>query len=131
MAPNGHGYKEYGGHQYTDDTGTSDCEHGCGCWVGPYRSGGPSGLDPFGTCPKNPTDGTLLGGNADYDNVVTWRIRNLASKLDSAEQAVKAVAPGEAKLADELRSTKAELAKKDRLFVDVCRLLESYMRGKP
>jgi hypothetical protein len=41
----------YGAHAYTLD-GTSDCAHGCGCWMGPYRSGGP--VDPFGPCPKNP-----------------------------------------------------------------------------
>ncbi len=33
---------------------TSDCAHGCGCWMGGSRSGGPDGVDPFGDCPKNP-----------------------------------------------------------------------------
>lgn len=35
---------------------TSSCAHGCGAWVGPWRSGphdDPT-LDPFGACPKNP-----------------------------------------------------------------------------
>lgn len=41
----------FGRHWY-DDEGTSDCKHGCGCWAGPYRSGGP--VHPFGPCPKNP-----------------------------------------------------------------------------
>ena len=31
---------------------TSDCEHGCGCWMGPSRSGGP--VNPWGACPNNP-----------------------------------------------------------------------------
>lgn len=35
---------------------TSDCTYGCGCWMGGSRSGGPSGIDPFGYCPKAPTD---------------------------------------------------------------------------
>ena len=29
----------FGGHSYTYE-GTSDCAHGCGCWMGPTRSGG-------------------------------------------------------------------------------------------
>lgn len=43
-----------GKHDYGDDDGTTDCKYGCGCWMGPFRSGGPDGIDPFGTCPKNP-----------------------------------------------------------------------------
>ena len=49
-----------GGHFYPGCEGdieaffTSDCEHGCGCWVGSSRSGGPDGVDPFGDCPNNP-----------------------------------------------------------------------------
>jgi hypothetical protein len=33
------------------DGWTSDCSNGCGCWMGPARSGGPDGVDPFGPCP--------------------------------------------------------------------------------
>ncbi len=33
---------------------TSDCSNGCGAWMGPTRSGGPKGIDPFGSCPKAP-----------------------------------------------------------------------------
>ena len=43
--------KVYGSHKYEED-GTSDCAYGCGCWMGPARSGGP--IDPFGPCPCNP-----------------------------------------------------------------------------
>lgn len=32
---------------------TSDCEHGCGCWMGSSRSGGHEGVDQFGQCPNN------------------------------------------------------------------------------
>lgn len=91
--PNGHGHKEYGKHKYANHDETSDCKHGCGCSMGDFTSGGPTGLDPFGTCPKNPKDGKLLGGSADYDHVVTERIRDLESRLCNAEERLKAVKP--------------------------------------
>ncbi|KKQ30343.1 MAG: hypothetical protein US45_C0047G0010 [Candidatus Nomurabacteria bacterium GW2011_GWA1_37_20] len=121
--PNGHGPKEYGGHQYADHDGTSDCKHGCGCWMGPARSGGPTGLNPFGVCPKNPKDGELLGGNADYDYVVTERIQKLESRLYSAEERLEAVKPSKAKLADELKFARAELSEKDRILAELRRLI--------
>ena len=121
--PNGHGPKEYGGHKYANHDGTSDCEYGCGCWMGPARSGGPTGLDPGGTCPKNPKDGKLLGGNADYDHVVTERIQSLSSRLYRAEDLLKRVSPSKAKLADELAATKTELAEKNRLLTDLRRVI--------
>ena len=43
---------KFGPHKYADHDGTSDCQYGCGCWMGPSRSGGP--VNPFGACPKNP-----------------------------------------------------------------------------
>jgi DNA-directed RNA polymerase subunit RPC12/RpoP len=48
-----------GGHWYPgceddDNFFTSDCEHGCGCWMGSSNSGGPKGVDQFGACPENP-----------------------------------------------------------------------------
>lgn len=48
---------KFGPHNYPGCSGdvfmrTSDCSHGCGCWMGESRSGGP--VDPFGRCPKNP-----------------------------------------------------------------------------
>jgi len=44
--------KKFGKHKYAEHDGTSDCEYGCGCWMGPCRSGGK--VDPFGPCPNNP-----------------------------------------------------------------------------
>lgn len=41
----------FGPHSY-EEYCTSDCAHGCGCWMGDSRSGGP--VDPFGPCPMNP-----------------------------------------------------------------------------
>ncbi len=42
-------------HNYqVGDYQTSDCLNGCGCWAGPFRSGGPKGIDPLGECPKAP-----------------------------------------------------------------------------
>ncbi len=43
-----------GGHRYPlAPSRTSDCAYGCGCWAGPYGSGGPRGINPLGRCPKN------------------------------------------------------------------------------
>lgn len=44
--------EKFGSHKYPQKDGTHDCMHGCGCWMGPYRSGGP--VDPYGPCPENP-----------------------------------------------------------------------------
>lgn len=41
--------------------GTSNCSYGCGCWFGPYRSGGP--VSPFGPCPRNPKAKVKEGTN--------------------------------------------------------------------
>ena len=103
--------KEYGPHKYEEDV-TSDCEYKCGCWMGPYKSGGPLGLDPFGICPGNPKDGKLLGGKEDYNFVVKQRIKELESRLYHAEASLEKVKPSKIKLADELVSAKEELAKK-------------------
>ena len=84
--------------------------------MGPSNSGGPTGLDPFGTCPNNSKDGKLLGGNADYDYVVTERIRDLSSRLYAAEESLKRVSPSKAKLADELASLRAKLVTKSQIF---------------
>lgn len=111
--PNSNG-KKYGKHKYADHDGTSDCEFGCGCWAGPSRSGGPLGLDPmFGFCPNNPEDGERLGGNADYENVVNERIRNLESRVYRAETRLKRVRPSKKNLADELATTKQALYEKN------------------
>lgn len=123
--PNGHGAKEYGGHKYADHDGTSDCQYGCGCWMGPARSGGPVGLNPGGVCPKNPKDGMCLGGNTDYELVVTERIKSLESRLYQAESRLKRMNPSKAKLADKLASVKTELAKKKRLLAEVRRLIRT------
>ena len=121
--PNGHGPKEYGEHKYSKGDGRIECKHGCGCWAGSATSGGPTGLDPFGACPKNPKDGKLLGGTADYDHVVTERIQNLSSRLYKAENRLEQVNPSKAKIVAELVCTKAELAKKNRLLDDIRRLI--------
>lgn len=88
--PNGHDYsKEYGGHSYPGDRdSTSNCDHGCGCWMGPSRSDGPVGLSPLGECPGNPKDGEKVGGNADYAIVVERRIRSLQRENVSLKEEV-------------------------------------------
>lgn len=108
--------KEYGGHKYEERNGNSDCEYGCGCWMGPFQSGGPTGLYPKGACPKNPKDGKLLGGNADYDRVVTQRIQNLESRLHKAESSLKKI---------KLNISLSNPAKDNhQLFVDILRLTD-------
>jgi hypothetical protein len=47
------------GHRYPDPDGTSDCAYSCGCYMGPFCSGGPEGIDPFGECPKAPPPSEL------------------------------------------------------------------------
>lgn len=84
--PNGYDHsKEYGPHDYAGPGRTNDCKYGCGCWMGPFQSGGPIGLDPFGECPKNPKDHRLLGGDGDLRVVVERRIAGLEKRAATAE----------------------------------------------
>lgn len=93
--------KKYGKHKY-DERGQDNCQYGCGCWMGSDRSDSHvPGVDPFGECPKNPADGKLLGGNADFELVVNRRIYNLESALYQAQTKLKAVKPGAKRLAEE------------------------------
>jgi len=118
--PNGHtGNKEYGGHRYESHEGTSDCKHGCGCWMGPFRSGGPIGLDPFGKCPKNPEDGNLLGGDEDCRYVVEQRIQELTGRMQKAEEHLKRVSPTKKQMAEEIASLKKQLYRKGRILAAV------------
>ncbi len=113
--PNGLDYdKKYGPHKYEDHGGISDCKHGCGCSTGPATSDGPVGLNPLsGECPRNPKNGNLIGGNSDYEIVVTRRIMALESKLFEARERVdkaeKIAGSDKTKLFNELEVTKIEL----------------------
>jgi hypothetical protein len=43
---------KFGSHEWIGpEDATSDCKYGCGCWMGPSRSGGP--VNPWGACPNN------------------------------------------------------------------------------
>lgn len=42
----------FGPHGYEFPGRTTNCSFGCGCWAGPWSSGGP--VDPLGPCPRNP-----------------------------------------------------------------------------
>ncbi|MCX6786909.1 MAG: hypothetical protein NTY93_00040 [Candidatus Kaiserbacteria bacterium] len=123
--PNGHSKKEYGKHEYPNQEGTSDCRFDCGCWAGPARSGGPLGLDPFGACPGNPKDGQLLGGKDDYENVVTYRILDLESRVYEAEELLKKVSPSKIKLAETLDREQGKLIKQTLLLREIRRLIET------
>ena len=118
--PNGHDLrKEYGQHKYAGHDGTSDCKYECGCWMGPARSGGPLGVDPFGECPGNPKDGKPLGGKSDYEVVVERRISGLEHRAYAAEQKLKSVSPSKLKLAEELESVRKELLERNQLLREV------------
>jgi hypothetical protein len=110
LMPNGHGDKQYGAHDYGNTGGTSDCAYGCGCWMGPSRSGGRTGLDPFGECPNNPKDGKFLGGDADYAVVVEQRIRRLESENYRLKTAVKMTGPDKQDLAAQLEAALTRVA---------------------
>ena len=123
--PNGHDInKKYGPHSYAIE-GTSDCKFGCGCWMGPSRSGGPTGLDPFGFCPKNPEDGKFLGGNKDYDLVVTQRIINLEKRVYEAENKLEKVSPTKKKLAERIEQLEYELRQNEIFLKDLRGVLVS------
>lgn len=122
--PNGHSKKEYGTHEYPDsDGGRVDCKFGCGCWVASATSNGPLGVDPFGACPMNPKDGNLLGGKYDYENLVTYRIRDLEFALYKAKERLTQVSPSKKKLADELAAVRKELAEKNNTLGKILGLL--------
>lgn len=128
--PNGHGHKEYGGHHYpAAPHATSDCSYGCGCWMGPSRSGGPTGLSPFGKCPGNPIDGTSLGGKGDYDYVVTERISELEQRAYTAEAQLKAVEPDKLELAEQLRVAREDLYRKNNLLSELSKKIEQGLHG--
>ncbi len=102
--------KEYGPHKYPDQDSTNDCEHHCGCWAGPSSSGGPLGLDPLsGKCPRNPLDGTILGRNLDYEEVVRQRIADLERRAYIAETKLKAVEPEKFELAEKIKLLQAKI----------------------
>ncbi len=96
-------YDDYGPHDYGEGGGTSDCKYGCGCWMGPARSDGPPGIDPFGHCPDNPVDGQRQPGKEDYEDCVNGLIKKLESELYAAKESVKIVETAK-------KSTKVDLA---------------------
>lgn len=127
---NGYDYrKEYGGHKYAGHDGTSDCEYGCGCSMGPTMSHGPTGLDTFGECPGNPKDGVKLGGKADYDVVVERRIQALSRRAYHADELAKKLekikSTPKAKLFDQVKTLEEELANKNKVIASIRALLSS------
>lgn len=100
--------------------------------MGPNHSDGPMGLDPSrdGTCPGNPKDGKKLGGTADYDHVVSQRIRDLESRVTVAEDRLKQVSPSKTELAGEITALKKELKEKNELLSEINRLIESGMSSE-
>ncbi len=105
FGPIGFEYKEYGRHDYDDHDGTSDCKNGCGCWMGPSRSGGPLGIDPGGICPHNPVDGKRLGDKRDYEYVVLDRIASAERRARDAEYRLAQTSPDKISLAENLEKS--------------------------
>jgi hypothetical protein len=117
--------KEYGHHFYFESTsGNATCN--CGCWRRTKEkiSGGPLGLDPDGACPCHPMDGKFLGGNADYEYVVTSRITKLERALEEANARWRVIGPTKKTLAAKLEATEEkartlqEKINKIRAFLD-------------
>jgi hypothetical protein len=96
--------KKYGRHKYGRDGGTSDCQHGCGCWMGDTSSGAKLlGIDPFGECPNNPKDKIKLGEMADHHLIVERRLCDLEERANKAEDLLRGVKPGTKRLAKQHR----------------------------
>jgi hypothetical protein len=81
-------YEDFGNHRYASHRGTSDCEYGCGCWMGPARSGSKhAGVAPGGKCPNNytkelPLDfGKPLSNEQILFDFVNSRIQQLELKV--------------------------------------------------
>jgi len=108
--------KKYGEHNYDPGPCFGKCKNGCGCEMASSSSSGPVGLDPFGTCPNNPKDGKLLGGNLDYEYVVNERIESLVWRLLNVEEELKKVRPNKRKLADALEKARLKIDKQKDLI---------------
>jgi len=78
--------------------------------MGPTRSGGPIGLDPFGECPNNPEDEKRLGGDRDYRIIVERRIDDLTTRASEAEGLLEQVEPGTIELAKKLEDAQHQLS---------------------
>lgn len=129
--PNGHDtMREYGGHDYGENPqGTVNCKFGCGCWAGPARSGGPIGLDPLsGECPNNPLGVKRLEGKADYEIVVTRRIRGLEKSAykwqERALKAEKRVGVKKSDLAEKLEVAEKKIEALKRAFQNIAEIAE-------
>jgi hypothetical protein len=126
--PNGnHEKREYGPHKYASHDGTSDCEFGCGCWMGQTRSGGPLGLDPFGKCPNNPTGTPIEGmvaGKKDYEYVVIERIKELELRAHTAEEKLKRVTPTKKQLVKRIVEIEEELFRKNQVINGVLEIMD-------
>jgi hypothetical protein len=129
---NGYDYsKPYGNHEYPNRDGTSDCVYGCGCWMGPARSGGPIGLDPFGECPNNPTDGKRSSPSVDHEIVVERRmikykdeIYILQAENSDLKKKLKDVEPSKEELASTNVTLKSILEKTRQEFIDIEKALK-------
>lgn len=121
-------YKDFGKHEYESHSGTSNCKHDCGCWVGPARSGATYyGVSPFGRCPGNiladvPDLNGLINLTTDMilEDFVNGRIEHLEAevrRLQTFEIIVSESKKGErTSLVIELKKYKDETIKLKRVI---------------
>lgn len=122
VTPIGFDKKEYGEHHYPNKNSTSDCSHGCGCWMGQSRSGSRHpGISPFGLCPNNPKDGKLLENGKDVAYIIEATITTLEQENNSLRRELEAVGPGTRKLAKELSETQQKLAELEYFLCNIAR----------
>jgi len=104
--------------------------------MGPNRSGGPTGfpgIDPSGTCPKNPLDGQLLGNQnpvnlaRDYEYVVNQRIQDLERRARVAEEKLKTADPDKVKLAEQLQASREKAAQFECDLLNMARAMKPYL----
>jgi hypothetical protein len=121
--------KQYGRHNYPTLDPASfldskvECSYGCGCSLDCGRECGPAGIDPRGTCPKNPVDGRPLGGELDHRYVVEQRIYWAEARAEEAERKYHAVKPGERALVRELKLATRRLRKSNEALEEIRHLL--------
>lgn len=97
--PNGrehYKYEDFGPHIYSRHDGTSNCKHNCGCWIGPCRSGGPAGVDPFGKCPRISLNNKGLSQNQIMDDFINARIEFLENQIRILKKYEKTVVTAKA-----------------------------------
>ena len=105
-------YDAYGHHDYPGAPANHriDCAYGCGCWIGGSSSGSEHlGVDPFGKCPNNVSDGKLFPEKENLADFVEGRIKDLEKRLATAKMHCQ---KAETLIDEANRNTKIDLQKR-------------------